>query len=88
MKLALKIHVSEACKQILDKMGGYILKDRGVITVKVSTDCNLEVIINNELNLGKGRYEDILAYGQSGQKHNIAVTKRYELNWHIKFEHS
>lgn len=31
----MKIHVSEACKVILDKLGGYILKERGLIQIKV-----------------------------------------------------
>ncbi|XP_076312206.1 guanylate cyclase 32E-like [Tachypleus tridentatus] len=31
---ALKIHVSEACKDILDKLGGYVLQERGLIPVK------------------------------------------------------
>ncbi|XP_054712047.1 guanylate cyclase 32E-like isoform X2 [Uloborus diversus] len=31
---AMKIHVSEACKQILDKIGGYVLQERGLIQIK------------------------------------------------------
>ncbi|KAF8786944.1 Guanylate cyclase 32E like protein [Argiope bruennichi] len=31
---AMKIHVSEACKQILDKLGGYVLQERGLIPIK------------------------------------------------------
>ncbi|XP_064478005.1 guanylate cyclase 32E-like isoform X2 [Ornithodoros turicata] len=31
---ALKIHVSEACKNILDKLGGYIVQERGLTPVK------------------------------------------------------
>lgn len=32
----MNIHVSEACKKLLDKLGGYILKERGVIQIKVN----------------------------------------------------
>ncbi|GFQ82473.1 atrial natriuretic peptide receptor 1 [Trichonephila clavata] len=32
--LPLRIHCSEACKQLLDKLGGYILEERGVISIK------------------------------------------------------
>ena len=32
---ALKIHVSEACKEQLDRLGGYILKERGLTSIKV-----------------------------------------------------
>ncbi|KAK8766858.1 guanylate cyclase 32E-like [Amblyomma americanum] len=31
---ALKIHVSEACKEILDRLGGYYLTERGIIQIK------------------------------------------------------
>lgn len=31
---ALKIHVSDACKVILDQLGGYILKERGMTAIK------------------------------------------------------
>ncbi|GFT69472.1 guanylate cyclase 32E [Nephila pilipes] len=31
---AMKIHVSEACKQVLDKLGGYVLQERGLIPIK------------------------------------------------------
>ena len=29
-----KIHVSYSCKQILDKLDGYILEERGLISIK------------------------------------------------------
>ncbi|XP_054159620.1 guanylate cyclase 32E-like [Oppia nitens] len=32
--LALRIHVSEACKTILDKLGGYVIQERGIISIK------------------------------------------------------
>ncbi|CAG2118345.1 unnamed protein product, partial [Medioppia subpectinata] len=32
--IPLRIHVSEACKTILDKLGGYIIQERGVISIK------------------------------------------------------
>ena len=32
--LALKIHCSTACKQLLDRLGGYILEERGEIKIK------------------------------------------------------
>lgn len=35
LKTALKIHVSENCREILDKIGGYILSERGIVQVKV-----------------------------------------------------
>ncbi|GFY45875.1 speract receptor [Trichonephila inaurata madagascariensis] len=31
---AMKIHVSEACKKVLDKLGGYILEERGLVQIK------------------------------------------------------
>ncbi|GIY21033.1 atrial natriuretic peptide receptor 2 [Caerostris extrusa] len=31
---AMKIHVSEACKNVLDKLGGYVLQERGLIPIK------------------------------------------------------
>ncbi|GBM03797.1 Receptor-type guanylate cyclase Gyc76C, partial [Araneus ventricosus] len=31
---AMKIHVSEACKKVLDKLGGYRLEERGLIQIK------------------------------------------------------
>jgi len=33
--LALRIHCSDQCKQMLDKLGGYILEPRGTVTIKV-----------------------------------------------------
>jgi len=32
---ALRIHCSDQCKQMLDKLGGYILEPRGTVTIKV-----------------------------------------------------
>ena len=34
---ALKIHISQECKDILDKLGGYKLESRGPITLKVES---------------------------------------------------
>ncbi|GIY73844.1 speract receptor [Caerostris darwini] len=39
---AMKIHVSEACKKVLDKLGGYRLEERGLIQIKVSIAFTLE----------------------------------------------
>lgn len=36
--LALKIHCSAACKQLLDRLGGYILEERGEIKIKGKGD--------------------------------------------------
>ncbi|KAL1427125.1 hypothetical protein MTO96_017730 [Rhipicephalus appendiculatus] len=33
----LKIHCSESCKQLLEKAGGYILEERGLVYIKAST---------------------------------------------------
>lgn len=33
---ALKIHCSEACKGLLDKLGGYKLEPRGLVEMKVN----------------------------------------------------
>jgi len=33
---ALRIHCSDECRQMLDKLGGYILEPRGTVTIKVS----------------------------------------------------
>ena len=33
--LALKIHCSEECKQLLETLGGYDIEDRGLIAIKV-----------------------------------------------------
>ncbi len=30
----LKIHISEQCKQALDKLGGYIVEQRGLVNMK------------------------------------------------------
>lgn len=30
----LKIHISEQCKNVLDELGGYIIKDRGYVNMK------------------------------------------------------
>ena len=35
---ALKIHCSLACKQLLDRLGGYILEERGAISIKGKGD--------------------------------------------------
>ncbi|CAG2168082.1 unnamed protein product, partial [Oppiella nova] len=32
--IPLRIHASEACKTILDKLGGYVIQERGVISIK------------------------------------------------------
>jgi len=34
---ALRIHCSDQCKQMLDKLGGYIVEPRGTVTIKVCT---------------------------------------------------
>ncbi|CAN7938795.1 unnamed protein product, partial [Ixodes hexagonus] len=36
--IPLKIHCSEACKVLLDKLGGYIIEDRGVVYIKGKGD--------------------------------------------------
>jgi len=36
---ALRIHCSDQCKQMLDKLGGYILEPRGTVTIKVCCYC-------------------------------------------------
>lgn len=33
---ALKIHISPQCKEYLDKLGGYVTSDRGLVKMKVS----------------------------------------------------
>ena len=33
--LALRIHVSPNCKEVLDDLGGYQLEERGPVTLKV-----------------------------------------------------
>ena len=33
--VALKVHVSKSCKDVLDELGGYQLEDRGLVTMKV-----------------------------------------------------
>ena len=30
----LKIHISAACKEVLDKLGGYIIEERGLVKMK------------------------------------------------------
>lgn len=40
--VALKIHCSEACKQLLDKLGGYYLEERGVVNMKVKVNLYTE----------------------------------------------
>ena len=37
--LALRIHVSPYCKEVLDDLGGYQLKERGPVTMKVWAFC-------------------------------------------------
>ena len=32
--LALRVHVSPECKQLLDELGGYLLQDRGSVSMK------------------------------------------------------
>jgi atrial natriuretic peptide receptor A len=32
---ALRIHLSPECKQILDELGGYLLEERGEVSMKV-----------------------------------------------------
>ena len=34
--LALRVHVSPECKQVLDELGGYHLEERGEVSMKVS----------------------------------------------------
>ena len=34
---ALKIHVSESCKAILGRLGGYMLEARGLVSMKVTS---------------------------------------------------
>ena len=44
--LALRIHCSDQCKQMLDKLGGYILEPRGTVTIKV---CGLFLVLPDVL---------------------------------------
>ena len=30
----LKIHISEQCKNVLDKLGGYVIEERGLVNMK------------------------------------------------------
>jgi len=39
---ALKIHVSQQCKRLLDKLGGYETTKRGFVNVKVSITCSVQ----------------------------------------------
>ena len=34
--LALKIHCSQQCKELLDQLGGYEVEERGIVHLKVS----------------------------------------------------
>jgi len=34
---ALKIHISQQCKETLEKLGGYVTEKRGVVELKVSS---------------------------------------------------
>ncbi|GAB6021265.1 hypothetical protein CHUAL_003879 [Chamberlinius hualienensis] len=45
---ALKIHVSEACKNILDKLGGFSLQERGFIAVKGKGDMRTFWLLGKE----------------------------------------
>jgi hypothetical protein len=44
--LAMKIHISENTKEILDKLGGYIVEKRGTVEVKVIRTIWNKVILN------------------------------------------
>ena len=38
-RTALKIHCSESCKALLDRLGGYYLEKRGVVEMKGKGEC-------------------------------------------------
>ncbi|GFR24019.1 atrial natriuretic peptide receptor 2 [Trichonephila clavata] len=46
--LPLRIHCSEACKQLLDKLGGYILEERGVISIKGKGEMSTYWLVGQE----------------------------------------
>jgi hypothetical protein len=58
--------VSEACKTILDKLGGYTLVERGIVSIKVLINFSLHLnCIELKLILiitGKGGNENFLAH--------------------------
>ena len=67
---ALKIHVSEACKQFLDRLGGYILKERGLTFIKVrapffSCDSGSHLTVVVVLFQGKGMMKTYWLMGKS-----------------------
>ena len=44
--LALRIHVSPECKEVLDELGGYCLDERGPVAMKVRFYKNFLFILN------------------------------------------
>lgn len=42
---ALKIHISQQCKETLDKLGGYVTEKRGIVELKVGSQLCKDVLL-------------------------------------------
>jgi guanylate cyclase len=43
---ALRIHISAATKELLDRLGGYIIEERGMTPIRVSNSFSTAIIVN------------------------------------------
>ena len=55
---AQRIHVSSPCKSILDQLGGFLLEERGLVSVKVRC-CGLQVCFQICLNARNDCYTQL-----------------------------
>ncbi|KAG8182191.1 hypothetical protein JTE90_017142 [Oedothorax gibbosus] len=62
---AMKIHVSEACKNLLDKLGGFVLEERGVIQIKGKGDMRTFWLEGRDSSRVRPPLPDLLGGGQS-----------------------
>ena len=73
--------MSEACKLILDKIGGYVIQERGLINIKVTDWWLIRTEKNKVLTLvillGQGRDEVVLVVGQAKWSDQRLRVERY-----------
>lgn len=70
---ALKIHCSEACKGLLDKLGGYKLEPRGLVEMKV----NIYLLYKDKVLQSSTREKKTLVWISVINSKGLSIVKLY-----------
>lgn len=73
---ALKIHCSLACKQLLDRLGGYILEERGLIKIKGKGEMLTYWLVGEKAGANRSRARSSQSGQQRRPKSSLRITHR------------